>query len=163
MNAFAYSSCLENSLVRFCVASLGILCFATACHGQLIGQTVDTPSLVKKHFTRLEVYGGNSRSAMKVVPVLYWNNKTRGPENPSGQNVTALWIHDGRPEAVVCVWPPMPTRLITHEFCSLSRTKTIVGKFDRREFWNTKAPGIEFKARQATLFLQSQHHCGNHK
>jgi hypothetical protein len=58
--------------------------------------------------------GPNGETPLKSVPVLRWGNQERGSET----GLTVLYVADGRPQAVLCVYP-WDGQLI-HEFSSLS-------------------------------------------
>ncbi|MGH7202079.1 MAG: hypothetical protein ACREJB_15855 [Planctomycetaceae bacterium] len=81
--------------------------------------------------------GPESATPAKPVPVLRWDNNARG----SSSGLTVLYIADGRPEAVVCIYP-WEGRL-THEFGSLSRG-TFIAKRDGETIWTPQTPGVSF-------------------
>jgi hypothetical protein len=56
--------------------------------------------------------------------------------------MTVLFLADGRPEAVCCVYPWEQT--LAHEFDSLSRG-TLLAKRDGVVVWNPEKPGLQFQ------------------
>lgn len=80
----------------------------------------------------------DSTEPMTVRVVMRWANNARGSED----GLTMLYLSQGRPEAVCCVYP-WDKKLI-HEFDSLSRG-TFVARRDGGVFWRPARPGPEFK------------------
>lgn len=80
----------------------------------------------------------DSTEPMTVRVVMRWANNARGSED----GLTMLYLFQGRPEAVCCVYP-WDKKLI-HEFDSLSRG-TLVARRDGGVFWRPARPGPEFK------------------
>jgi hypothetical protein len=74
---------------------------------------------------------------MQTEPVLRWPNSTRDTH----EGATFVWVRDGRPEAIACVWEN--GGLWAYAFHSLS-DKKLVGRHNGRTFWQTEKPGIEF-------------------
>src|SRR5262245_23818967 len=74
---------------------------------------------------------------MQAEPVLRWPNSTRDTH----EGATFVWVRDGRPEAIACVWEN--GGFWADAFHSLS-DKKIVGRHNGRTFWQTDKPGIEF-------------------
>ncbi len=81
----------------------------------------------------------SSATPMEPRVVMRWANNTRG----SDDGMTVLFLHQGRPEAVCCVYPWESA--LNHEFDSLSRGK-LVAKQDGVATWKPKSAGLEFKA-----------------
>lgn len=81
----------------------------------------------------------NERTAkpMTARVAMRWANNTRGSED----GMTVLYLSDGRPEAVCCVYPWQKS--LAHEFDSLSRG-TLIGKRDGTLVWQPEKPGVEF-------------------
>ncbi|HJT33036.1 MAG TPA: hypothetical protein VJ783_13425 [Pirellulales bacterium] len=72
---------------------------------------------------------------MQKEPVLRWPNPTR--ETPEG--ATFVWTHQGRPEAIACIWDH---GILSHAFHSLS-TSELVAKHNGQTIWHPAAAGIE--------------------
>ncbi len=72
-------------------------------------------------------------------PILRWANNTRLTED----GFTYLWIGQGRPEAVACIFSWGPDRL-RHNFQSLSRGPLVVERNGSR-VWHPSVPGVEFQ------------------
>ncbi|MEK6257396.1 MAG: hypothetical protein AABP62_02155 [Planctomycetota bacterium] len=83
----------------------------------------------------------NERSAtpMTAKVVLRWTNNTRGSED----GMTVLYLADGRPEAVCCVYPW--EKSLIHEFDSLSRG-TLLAKRDGVVVWSPEKFGLQFQS-----------------
>ncbi len=83
----------------------------------------------------------NERSAtpMTAKVVLRWTNNTRGSED----GMTVLYLADGRPEAVCCVYPW--EKSLIHEFDSLSRG-TLLAKRDGVVVWSPEKIGVQFQS-----------------
>jgi hypothetical protein len=81
----------------------------------------------------------NERSAtpMATRVAMRWANNTRGSED----GMTVLYLSDGRPEAVCCVYPW--EKQLCLEFDSLSRG-TLIAKRDGAVVWQPEKPGVEF-------------------
>jgi hypothetical protein len=77
------------------------------------------------------------RLEMQAEPVLRWPNSTRDTH----EGATFVWIRDGRPEAIACVWEN--GGFWSHAFHSLS-DKKLIGRYNGRIFWQTEKPGTEF-------------------
>ena len=78
-----------------------------------------------------------SATPMAVRVAMRWANNTRGSED----GMTVLYLADGRPEAVCCVYPW--EKSLIHEFDSLSRG-TLIGKRDGVFVWRPEKPGVQF-------------------
>jgi hypothetical protein len=74
---------------------------------------------------------------MQAEPVLRWPNSTRDTH----EGATFVWVREGRPEAIACVWEN--DGLWAYAFHSLS-DKKLVGRHNGRTFWQTEKSGIEF-------------------
>lgn len=70
--------------------------------------------------------------------VMRWANNTRGSED----GMTLLYLADGRPEAVCCVYPW--EKKLNHEFDSLSRG-TLLARRDGDLIWRPEKPGVQFQ------------------
>lgn len=75
---------------------------------------------------------------MTLRVVMRWANPPRG----SGDGMTVLYLSEGRPEAVCCVY--RWGRKLTHEFDSLSRG-TLIARRDGAVVWRPATPGPQFK------------------
>lgn len=73
--------------------------------------------------------------AMQKEPVLRWPNATR--QTPDG--ATFVWTHQGRPEAIACIWEHGG---LSHAFHSLS-TSELVAKHNEQTIWHPAAAGIQ--------------------
>lgn len=76
---------------------------------------------------------------LKPLPVLRWDNNTRGSQT----GLTALYVGEGRPEAIVCIYPWEQN--LVHEFASLSRGP-LTGRRDSTLFWQPQSAGVQFRA-----------------
>jgi hypothetical protein len=86
-----------------------------------------------------ELYsGGQPPTKMTARVVMRWVNNTRGSED----GMTVLYLADGCPEAVCCIYP-WNDRL-NHEFDSLSRG-SLIGKRDGDVVWSPAKPGLQFQ------------------
>ncbi|TXT19271.1 MAG: hypothetical protein FD138_4358 [Planctomycetota bacterium] len=84
-----------------------------------------------------------------LLPMLAWGqgdspkgddvSTTRGSED----GMTVLFLNDGRPEAVCCIYPW--EKRLCHEFDSLSRG-TLIAKRDGEVAWKPEKPGVQFHA-----------------
>ncbi len=76
----------------------------------------------------------------KKEPVLEWSNRHRG--RGTTQGTLFLWLHDGRPAAVACIFSyphfRLPGRMVAHELHALDREKLIV----KREGLNQWKPEV---------------------
>lgn len=85
-----------------------------------------------------EVYSGaDAKEPAQTLVALRWANNTRGSED----GMTLLYIHEGRPLAVSCVYPW--AKRLEHEFESLSRDR-IVAKKDGAVVWQPQQAGVTF-------------------
>jgi hypothetical protein len=75
---------------------------------------------------------------LKIGARLRWDNNARGSES----GLTAIYVGDGRAEAVLCVYP-WAGRLV-HDFGSLSRGR-LVGRQRDETFWTPDQPGAVFR------------------
>ena len=80
-----------------------------------------------------------SATPMTVRVAMRWANNTRGSED----GMTVLYLADGRPEAVCCIYPW--EKSLIHEFDSLSRG-TPIAKRDGELVWRPEKPGVQFQA-----------------
>jgi hypothetical protein len=80
------------------------------------------------------------QSLTKMTPrvVMRWANNTRGSED----GMTVLYLADGCPEAVCCVYPWEND--LHHEFDSLSRG-TLIAKRNGNTVWSPAKHGVEFQ------------------
>ena len=76
---------------------------------------------------------------LQPKPILRWANNTRLTED----GFTYLWIGQGRPEAVACIYSWGPDR-IRFNFQSLSRSPLTAERSGRR-VWYPAKPGVEFR------------------
>lgn len=82
----------------------------------------------------------SEQSPTKMTPrvVMRWANNTRGSED----GMTVLYLADGCPEAVCCVYPWEND--LHHEFDSLSRG-TLIAKRNGNVVWSPAKHGVEFQ------------------
>jgi hypothetical protein len=82
---------------------------------------------------------------LKKEPVFEWSNPVRSELQ---QGVVFLWLRDGRPAALGCVFSQPATRLpgrrVFHEFHALDREKLLVSRPDALNEWQPQA-GLERK------------------
>jgi len=74
---------------------------------------------------------------MRQEPVLRWPNPTR--EVPEG--ATFVWVLDGRPEAIGCIWKH---GILSHAFHSLSPAR-VTGEHDGQVIWHPEKGGLELQ------------------
>jgi hypothetical protein len=86
---------------------------------------------IDRSLERYEVFEGDNETPLTVKQVLIWNNPVAGG---FGKFRTVLYIHDGQPKAVCCIWPGSGNRLY-HEFGSLTRNN-LRGKFEGKRSWS---------------------------
>jgi hypothetical protein len=74
--------------------------------------------------------------------VLSWKNAVRGE---TGYAIMAVWTHDGRPVAMVSIFPWY--QYLYHEFVSLSRSNKLVARDKDQEarVWFPQAAGLNFQ------------------
>jgi hypothetical protein len=72
----------------------------------------------------------------KKEPVLEWSNPSRPRQ---GHGVLFLWLREGRPAAVGCIFsqlaPRLTGRLVVHEFHALDREKLLVRRPEGKNPW----------------------------
>jgi hypothetical protein len=82
---------------------------------------------------------------LKKEPVFEWTNPVRSRLQ---QGVVFLWLRDGRPAALGCIFsqpdPRLPGRRIIHEFHALDRDKLLVNRTKALNEWKPRA-GLERK------------------
>jgi hypothetical protein len=82
---------------------------------------------------------------LKEEPVFEWSNPVR---QRLQQGVIFLWLRDGRPSALGCVfsWPDprLPGRRVIHEFLALDSEKLLVSRPNALNEWKPQA-GLERK------------------
>jgi hypothetical protein len=82
---------------------------------------------------------------LKKEPLLEWSNPVRGGQ---GQGVVFLWLREGRPSALGCIYsqpaPRLKGRRIIHEFLALDRAKLLVSRPNGNTPWAPQA-GLERK------------------
>lgn len=89
---------------------------------------------------RYKVFEGTDTKPMKsVYPVLAWTNPVAGT---SRKAKTVLFVKDGQPKCVCCIWPS-GSRLY-HEFGALTR-KSLQGELDGNRKWLFDEESITFK------------------
>jgi hypothetical protein len=122
---------------------------------QLIAAADPNDGLAKKmypiYIKDVEMYTMAVESApkkgleLKKDPVLEWGNRHRG--NGTTQGTLFLWLRDGRPAAVACIFSyphsTLPGRMIAHELHALDIEKLIVTR-DAQNQWKPEA-GLERK------------------
>ncbi|MCO8124522.1 hypothetical protein NHH03_22475 [Stieleria sp. TO1_6] len=94
---------------------------------------------IDRSLERYSVYVDGDTQAMKPVKVLTWNNPLAGGV---GKFRTVLYLKDGQPKAVCCIWPG-PNKKLYHEFGTLTRSP-IVGKLDGKPSWEMGVDLIQF-------------------
>lgn len=82
----------------------------------------------------------DSTSRLTPQPVLRWRNVARGQE---GEAMMTVWAHNGRPVALVSIYPWQGK--MCHEFESLSRESKVNAREKDRLIWSPAAAGVEFK------------------
>lgn len=107
-------------------------------------RTAKMPSPLRKlmdeSLSWTELFANEQTAAPMTARVaLRWANNTRGSED----GMTVLFLNDGRPEAVCCIYPW--ERQLCHDFDSLSRG-TLIAKRDGVVVWQPEKPGVQFQA-----------------
>lgn len=80
----------------------------------------------------------DDKQPMRPLVALRWTNQTRG----SIDGITVLWIHQGRPEAVACIYPFGDQ--LYHWFNSMSRGE-IEARREGRQVWRPIKPELQFR------------------
>jgi hypothetical protein len=96
---------------------------------------VDSREVIARLAGDYRLFLGPDRVPLEMQQVLRWPNPRR--ETPDG--ATLVWIRDGRPEAIACIWDH---GILSHAFHSLS-TSTLVAEHNGQTIWHPKKPGIE--------------------
>jgi hypothetical protein len=82
---------------------------------------------------------------LKKEPIFEWTNPSRSTLQ---QGVIFLWLHDGRPAALGCIFsqqdPKLPGRRVFHEFHALDREKLLVSRHSALNEWKPQT-GLERK------------------
>jgi hypothetical protein len=125
----------------------GLLLVVAAAPG-VRGQTVRDPAdngktalqkLIDESIAWYELSAGPDLEArLKPMPVLRWDNNTRG----SGSGLTVLYLAGGRPEVVCCIYPW--EQKLYHEFSSLS-SGPISARREGVVVWRPQKPGLTFR------------------
>jgi hypothetical protein len=83
---------------------------------------------------------------LKKEPVFDWANPTRNDQ----QGVVFLWLREGRPAAIGCIFSgphhKLPGRIITHELHALDREKLLV----KRDAYNQWKPEVGLARKELT-------------
>lgn len=83
-----------------------------------------------------QLFMGRDRTPLTKEPVLRWLNATRA--TPEG--ATFVWTHEGRPEAIGCVWD---RGVLSMAFQSLSST-SLAAEYNGRTIWRPEKSNVEF-------------------
>jgi len=102
-----------------------------------------TTQRIETHFKRVAAYLGDSKKPMKMIPALFWTNRARG-QTSDGKSATVLFVQDGRPHAACCVYPPLPSSSVAHEYGSLTESEPIRVEIDGQTRWKPKTGGVKF-------------------
>lgn len=102
-----------------------------------------TTQRIEKHFERVSAYLGDSKKPMTMIPALFWTNRSRGQDS-DGKSATVLFVQDGRPRAACCVYPPLPSDSVAHEYGSLTEKEPVRVEIDGRTRWKPKTGGVKF-------------------
>jgi hypothetical protein len=109
---------------------------------------------------------------LKKEPVFDWANPTRNDQ----QGVVFLWLRDGRPAALACIFSAphhkLPGRIITHELHALDSEKLIVKRdgfnkwkpesgLVRKEFTDAPAPAATAASRLLQMKRLAQEFTGH--
>jgi hypothetical protein len=82
----------------------------------------------------------NKELQFKKEPVFEWSNPVRARLQ---QGVVFLWLRDGRPAALGCIFshpdPKLPGRRVFHEFHALDTEKLLVSRADALNEWKPQA------------------------
>ena len=140
-------------LCRFCfVAIIGCLTLMDGLAGaedgaeQSVSEVAElrqkTPleTDIDRSLERYQVFWNGEKVALKVHPVLTWNNPVAGS---LGKNRSVLFLKDGQAKAVCCIWSS--GRNLYHEFGSLSR-QGLRGEIEGRRSWEMKAGSQLFQS-----------------
>ena len=111
---------------------------------------------------------------LKKEPIFEWTNPIRSTPQ---QGVVFLWLRNGRPAAVGCIFsqkdPSLPGRRVMHEFHALDREKLLVSRprgalnewkpqagLGRKELADAGAPAVTARARLAQMRRLAQEFTG---
>jgi hypothetical protein len=103
--------------------------------------------LIRRSAAEYKIFSGTENKgplSLQMKPVLRWANNTRASED----GCTFLWIAQGRPEAVTCIYA-WGRDAIRHNFGSLSRGPLLAERNGKR-VWYPSKPGVEFRALRDT-------------
>jgi hypothetical protein len=133
----------NSALPALCAIAAAIATSATALGQQPSDEANDAPialsDLIDSTLPEFALFGGPQLSEpLKIGARLRWDNNSRGSES----GLTAVYVRQGRPEAVVCVYPWIGQ--LVHDFSSLSRGR-VAGRQANVSFWETDRPGAEFR------------------
>lgn len=145
------------------------MCFATVCRmavsfgvvlglAELAAAADPVDGLAKKMYPvyvkDVETYAMAVESApkkeleLKKDPVLEWGNRHR--DNGTTQGTLFLWLRDGRPAAVACIFSfphnTPPGRMVAHELHALDTEKLLV----KRDSENQWKPDVGLDRKQLT-------------
>ncbi|MDZ4688958.1 MAG: hypothetical protein SH850_28105 [Planctomycetaceae bacterium] len=121
--------------MRIRIAFLLVVVFSVAAMGQGVSPL---RRLMDDSLAGIELLPEpNGSSPMSHKVVMRWSNNVRGSET----GMTVLYLADGLPQAVCCVYPWEQS--LTHEFDSLSRGR-LIGKRDGAVVWTPESAGVTF-------------------
>jgi hypothetical protein len=81
-----------------------------------------------------------AKDRLRPQIVMRWQNPVR---TQTGDGVLAIWTRHGRPEAMASIFQWDDD--ICHEFGSLSRSNTLIGRDKSDVIWSPKKSGVEFR------------------
>jgi hypothetical protein len=143
IGAMSHSIAAQKVLLSVAMLWVAVVCCfpAGACAADKPAKAESDPSreTLDRIVKGYELFLGSDAKPleMQAEPVLRWPNSTRDTH----EGATFVWVRDGRPEAIACVWEN--GGFWAHAFHSLT-DKKIVGRHNGRTFWQTDKPGIEF-------------------
>ncbi len=131
---------LSQFIPMTCVAAITFGLSAVGAGDEPPRGKADESRAVLDRFARgYQLYLGKDEVPLEMQPepVLRWPNARRD----TLEGATFVWVRDGRPEAIGCIWEN--GGYWANAFHSLSDSK-VVGKHNTRTFWQTDKPGVEF-------------------
>lgn len=97
---------------------------------------LDLQPLIDRSRDRFQISSASDPgTAFKHETIMRWANNSRGSQN----GATMIWIKNGRPEAVCCIYPWQGE--LRHEFDSLS-VGLIQGTYKEEIVWQPKTAGL---------------------
>lgn len=135
----------RRSVFALSVSVLGFLLAVVVFSSVVVAEDPANPKKTKlelridRSLEKYKVFVGDSSEPMESIHALTWNNPLAGG---NGKFRTVLFIHQGQPKSVCCIWPG-PSGLY-HEFGSLTR-ESLKGTLGGNVTWQMPADALEFR------------------